>query len=65
MPFGKYDQGTKLLSKWSQNEQHMRINMRMPYITIGYNMHWGRKRNSVNKIISNDPSVQKSSASNR
>lgn len=38
MPFGKYDQGSKMLSKWNTNEQHMRIDMCMPYISIGYNL---------------------------
>lgn len=36
MPFGRYDQGSKSLNKWNRNEQHMRLNMRMPYVTIAY-----------------------------
>lgn len=65
MPFGTYDQGSKLISKWNKNEQHMRLNMRMPYITIGYNLEWGRTKRGVKKLISNGSSVQKSNAASR
>lgn len=65
IPFGKYDQGSKSLSKWNRNEQHMRLDMRMPYISICYNLQWGRKRNDINKIIYSDSSVQKSTVSKR
>ncbi|MDE6696050.1 MAG: outer membrane beta-barrel family protein, partial [Muribaculaceae bacterium] len=41
MPFGKYDQGSINLSKWNTSESHMRLNFRMAYIGINYNLHWG------------------------
>ena len=44
MPFGKYDQGSMSLSRWNRNEQHMRLDMRMPYITVNYNLQWGRQK---------------------
>ena len=38
MPFGRYDQGSRMLSKWNTNEQHMRLDMRMPFVQLGYNI---------------------------
>ncbi len=43
LPFGKYDQGSRSLSKWNTNEMHTRLDMRMPYISISYNLQWGRQ----------------------
>lgn len=65
MPFGKYDQGSRMLSRWNTNEQHMRIDMRMPYISIGYNLQWGRQKNSANKLIDADANVDRSTAGGR
>lgn len=65
MPFGKYDQGSKSLSQWNRNEQHMRLNMRMPYITVSYNLQWGRQKRGVNKLINSDSSVESSRAAGR
>lgn len=65
MPFGKYDQGSKMLSRWNTNEQHMRIDMRMPYISIGYNLQWGRQKNGANKLIDADANVDRSTAGGR
>ncbi len=31
------------MSKWNSNEQHMRLNMRMPYVSISYNVQWGAR----------------------
>lgn len=60
MPFGKYDQGSKMLSKWNTNEQHMRLDMRMPYISISYNLQWGRQKHEASKLINADSSVEHS-----
>ena len=65
MPFGQYDQGSKLLSKWNRNEQHMRLNMRMLYISIAYNMQWGRQKHGVQKLIDTDATVEKSTTGGR
>lgn len=65
MPFGKYDQGSKMLSKWNTNEQHQRLDMRMPYISVGYNLHWGRQKRGANKIINADANIDKSKAGGR
>lgn len=65
MPFGKYDQGSKSLSKWNTNEQHMRLDMRMPYISICYNLQWGRQRRGANKLINSDANVDRSSTGSR
>lgn len=65
MPFGKYDQGSKMLSKWNTNEKHMRLDMRMPYINISYNLQWGRQRNKVQKKTNADANVDTSTAAGR
>lgn len=65
MPFGKYDQGSKMLSKWNTNEQHMRIDMRMPYIQLSYNIQWGRQKRGTEKLVNTDASADQSSAGGR
>ena len=65
MPFGKYDQGSKSLSKWYKNEQHTRLDMRMPYIQVSYNLQWGRQKRSVQKLINSDANVDKSTTGGR
>ncbi|WP_300968390.1 hypothetical protein [uncultured Duncaniella sp.] len=65
MPFGKYDQGSKSLSKWNRNEQHMRINMRMPYISVSYNLQWGRQKRGADKLINVDANADRSTAGGR
>ena len=44
MPFGCYDQGLKFLSRWNTNRQYIRLDMRMPYISVCYNLQWGRQK---------------------
>ncbi len=65
MPFGKYDQGSKSLSKWNRNEQHMRLDMRMPYVSISYNVQWGRQKRGVQKLVNNDARTDASTAGGR
>lgn len=65
MPFGKYDRGSKSLSKWYKNEQHTRMDMRMPYIQINYNLQWGRQKRGVQKLINSDANVNKSTTGGR
>ncbi|MDE6279048.1 MAG: hypothetical protein K2M05_03665, partial [Paramuribaculum sp.] len=65
MPFGKYDQGSKSLSKWYRSEQHMRLNMRMPYLSVSYNLQWGRQKNSVQKLVNADAKTDASTAVSR
>lgn len=65
MPFGKYDQGSKSLSKWNRNEQHMRIDLRMPYISVSYNLQWGRQRRGAQKLVEVDANADRSSAGGR
>lgn len=62
MPFGRYDQGSKTLSKWSTSEQHMRLDMRMPYLRISYNVQWGRQKRDARKLINADANVDSSTA---
>lgn len=65
MPFGRYDQGSKSLSQWNTNEQHMRLDMRMPYISIRYNVQWGRQKRGVNKLVNADAKTDASTAGGR
>lgn len=65
MPFGKYDQGSRMLSKWNTNEQHMRLDMRMPYIQISYNLQWGRQKRGARKLVNADANVDSSTAGGR
>ena len=65
MPFGNYDQGSKSLSKYNRNEQHMRISMRMPYICIAYNLQWGRQKRGAVKLVDIDASTDRSAAGGR
>lgn len=65
MPFGKYDQGNKLLSKWNRNEQHIHLDMRMPYISVSYNLQWGRQKRGAQKLVEAEASADRSSAGGR
>ncbi len=65
MPFGEYDQGSRLLSKWNTNEQHMRLDMRMPYISVSYNVQWGRQKRGVQKLVNADAKTDASTAGGR
>jgi len=65
MPFGKYDQGSKMLSKWNANEQHLRLDMRMPYMSVCYNFKWGFQKRGANKIINAEVNTDKSTAGGR
>lgn len=65
MPFGKYDQGSKSLSRWNDNEQHMRLKMRMPYVSVSYNVKWGRQKRSASKLVNADAKTDASTAGGR
>lgn len=65
MPFGKYDQGSKSLSKWNTNEQHMRLDMCMPFVNVAWNLQWGRQKRGVQKIINADANTDRSTAGGR
>lgn len=65
MPFGTYDQGSKMLSKWNTNEQHIHLDMRMPYLNISYNIQWGRQKRNVQKQVNSNANVDTSTAGGR
>ncbi len=65
MPFGKYDQGSKSLCRWNTNEQHMRLDMRMPYISVSYNLQWGRQKSGARKLVDIDADADHSTAGGR
>lgn len=65
-PFNKYDQGSRLLSRYNTNEKHMRLDMSpLPFIQISYNLQWGRQKQGVNKRANADISVEQSKAGSR
>lgn len=65
MPFGRYDQGSRSLNPYNTNESHMRLDMRIPYIQISYNLQWGRQKRGAQKLINADANVDQSSAGSR
>lgn len=65
MPFGRYDQGSKSLSRWNRNEQHMRLDMRIPYLQVSYNLQWGRQRHAARKLVDSSASADRSSTAGR
>lgn len=65
MPFGKYDRGSKSLNRWNTNEQHIRIDMRIPYLQLSYNFQWGRQKRAADRLIHTDADTDRSSASGR
>lgn len=65
MPFGEYDRGNKSLCKWNRNEQHTRINFRMPYLTISYNLQWGRQKRGAQKLMEVNADAERSTAGGR
>ncbi len=54
-----------MISKWNTNEQHIRLNMRIAYIKVCYNVAWGHQKRGVSKIIKADVNVDSSSAAGR
>lgn len=65
MPFGRYDQGSRSLSKWNRNEQHMHLDMRMPYVSISYNLQWGRQKHGARKLVDVNADADRSTAGGR
>lgn len=65
MPFGRYDQGSKMLNRWNSNEQHLRADLRMPYVSISYNLQWGRQKRGASKLVNADTAVDTSTAAGR
>ncbi len=66
-PFTKYDQGSKLLNRWNTNERHLRMPGLQPmtFLSISYNLQWGRQKRGINKLVNADSEVQQSSAAGR
>lgn len=65
MPFGRYDRGSRSISKWNRNEQHIRLDMRMPYLSVSYNLQWGRQRRSAEKLVDVNADADRSTAGGR
>lgn len=65
MPFGRYDRGSELLSKWNTNEQHTRLDMRVLYLSVSYNLQWGRQKRRADKLVNIDANADRSNTSGR
>ncbi|MDE6379564.1 MAG: hypothetical protein K2L11_03755, partial [Muribaculaceae bacterium] len=65
LPFGRYDQGSRNISKWNTNERHLRTDFRVPYISINYNLQWGRQKRKANKLINVNGDTDRSTAGGR
>lgn len=65
-PFTKYDQGARSYDPYHIYEKHIRMNdYPKYYLSISYNLQWGRQRRDTRKIVNADGEVAKSSASGR
>jgi hypothetical protein len=65
MPFGKYDQGSKQLNHYNSNVKHMRVDLRIPYISVSYNLQWGRQKRGAQKLIDVDANADRSTVGGR
>ncbi len=65
MPFGRYDQGSKQLNYYNSNVKHMRVDFRIPYISISYNLQWGRQKRGAQKLIDVDANADRSTVGGR
>ncbi len=65
LPFGRYDQGSRNLSKWNTSARHMRTDFRLPYISINYNLQWGRQKRKASKLINVGGDADQSTAGGR
>ena len=65
MPFGKYDQGSRQLNHYNSNVKHMRVDLRIPYISVSYNLQWGRQKRGARKLIDVDANADRSTAGGR
>lgn len=65
LPFGKYDRGSINLSKWNTSESHTHTAFRMPYISINYNLQWGRQKRKANKLVNVGGDADQSKAGGR
>lgn len=65
MPFGKYDQGARLLNRYNTNVKHMRVDLRIPYLSVSYNLRWGHQKRGASRFIDADATVSRSAAGSR
>lgn len=65
-PFTKYDRGSRSLNRYNINESHIRTDIcPMPFVSIKYNVQWGRQKSGANKLVNADSSVEQSSTGGR
>ena len=43
----------------------MRLDMRMPYVSISYNLQWGRQKRGTSKLVNADANTDRSTAGGR
>ena len=67
IPFGRYSQGTETLSRYADVKRTMRTKAveQMPFISVSYNVDWGRKSRQTSKLIDSDAGVQQSTSAGK
>lgn len=65
MPFGKYDQGSNQLDQYNSNVKHMRVDLRIPYISVSYNLQCERQKRGAQKLIYVDANAYRSTVGGR
>lgn len=65
-PFTKYDQGSRSFNRYNTNESHLRVDMApMPFVSVSYNVQWGRQKRGANKLVNVNANVDTSTAAGR
>ena len=67
MPLGKYSQGVEQLNRYYSSKQTVSSHFvsHMPFISVSYNLSWGKQKRSANRLIDNGSSIQQSKAAGR
>ncbi len=65
MPFGKYRRGSENLSKYLSGSQYIESDFCFPYISINYNVQWGRQKSKAGKLINVSGDADQSTAGGR
>ncbi len=65
-PFTKYDQGARSYDPYHTYDKHIRMtDYPKVYLSVSYNLQWGRQRRDARKIVNAEAEVTKSSAAGR
>lgn len=65
MPFGKYQQGSESLSEIAPGYRITRSDFTFPYISVNYNLQWGRQKRKASKLVNVGADTDRSTAGGR